>query len=97
MIISIIFLFYEQFRINPYIATVLQVMRAGVAAVILDVVINQAAGVCKTKRILYIGMMIVAFVAAYLLDISAMVIIFICLGIGLLDLISTGKSKKGVV
>lgn len=97
IIISIISVFYEQFRTNPYIATALQVMRAGVAAVILDVVINLAMGVCKTKRILYIGMMIVAFVAAYLLDISAMVIIFVCLGIGLLDLLFAGKSKKGAV
>lgn len=97
VIISVISLFYEQFRTNPYIATALQVMRAGVAAVILDVVINLAVGVCKTKRILYIGMMIVAFVAAYLLDVSAMVIIFACLGIGILDLVFTGKSKKGAV
>ena len=54
IIISVISLFYEQFRTNPYIATALQVMRAGVAAVIFDVVINLAGNVIKTKRILYI-------------------------------------------
>ena len=58
IIISIISLFYEQFRTNPYISTALQVMRAGVAAVIFDVVINLAGNVIKTKRILYISMMI---------------------------------------
>ena len=61
IIISIISLFYEQFRTNPYISTALQVMRAGVAAVIFDVVINLAGNVIKTKRILYISMMIIAF------------------------------------
>ena len=55
IIISIISLFYEQFRTNPYISTALQVMRAGVAAVIFDVVINLAGNVIKTKRILYIS------------------------------------------
>ena len=97
IIISIISVFYEQFRTNPYIATALQVMRAGVAAVIFDVVINLAKNVCKTKRVLYIVMMIVAFIATYLLGVSAMVIIFTCLGIGLADLaVTMYKKKKGV-
>lgn len=95
IIISVISLFYEQFRTNPYIATALQVMRAGVAAVIFDVVINLAQNVVKTKRILYIAMMIIAFILVYFLDVSAMVIIFACLGIGLLDLAFThGKSRR---
>ena len=94
IIISVISLFYEQFRTNPYIATALQVMRAGVAAVIFDVVINLAGNVCKTRRILYITMMIVAFVAAYFLDISAMLIILVCLSIGLIDLLVSMHTKK---
>lgn len=97
IIISVISVFYEQFRTNPYIAVALQVMRAGVAAVIFDVVINLAANVLKTKRTLYIGMMVIAFVAVYFLDVSAMIVILICLGIGLIDLaVVLGKKKKGV-
>lgn len=42
IVLSIISLFYNQFRTNKYIAVALQVMRAGVAAVIFDVVINLA-------------------------------------------------------
>ncbi|MGN0165330.1 MAG: chromate transporter [Lachnospiraceae bacterium] len=94
IIISVISLFYEQFRTNPYIATALQVMRAGVAAVIFDVVINLAGNVIKTKRILYIAMMLIAFIATYLLDVSAMVIILTCLGIGLIDLTLTLYKKR---
>lgn len=96
IIISIISLFYDQFRTNPYIATALQVMRAGVAAVIFDVVINLAQNVLKTKRTLYIVMMVLAFIATYLLDVSAMIIIFACLGIGLVDLVVTLNKKKEV-
>ena len=94
VIISIISLFYNQFRTNPYIATALQVMRAGVAAVIFDVVINLAGNVIKTKRILYITMMVIAFVATYFLDVSAMVVIIVFLLIGLIDLAVT-MGKKG--
>ena len=94
IIISVISVFYEQFRTNPYIATALQVMRAGVAAVIFDVVINLAANFFKTKRALYIGMMIIAFIATYLLDVSAMIVILTCLGIGLIDLVLTLRKKK---
>ncbi|NLL78778.1 MAG: chromate transporter [Clostridiales bacterium] len=97
IIISIISFFYEQFRTNPYIAIALQVMRAGVAAVIFDVVINLAQNVWKTRRFLYIAMMFIAFIAAYLFDISAMIVVFVCLGIGLLDLmLHYGKNKKEV-
>lgn len=94
IIISIISLFYEQFRTNPYISIALQVMRAGVAAVIADVVINLAGNVWKTKRTLYIIMMITAFIATYFLDVSAMIIILTCLGIGLIDLAVTSFRKR---
>ncbi len=52
VIISIISIFYTQFRENKYIAIALQVMRAGVAAVIMDVTINLAKNVLKTKSTL---------------------------------------------
>ncbi len=96
IIISIISLFYEQFRTNHYVAIALQVMRAGVAAVIFDVVINLAKNVIKTNRLLYIFMMGIAFVCTYLFGVSAMIIIFVCLGIGLIDLMmQTKRTQKG--
>lgn len=94
IIISIISLFYDQFRTNKYVAVALQVMRAGVAAVIFDVVINLAKNVCATRRVLYIAMMITAFVCTYLLGVSAMLVILVCLGIGLIDLLVTTRKKR---
>lgn len=96
IIISIISMFYEQFRTNPYISMALQVMRAGVAAVIFDVVINLAKNVIHTKRTLYIIMMIAAFLATYILDISAMFVISTCLGIGFIDLAVTSWNTRKV-
>lgn len=98
VIISIISIFYNQFRENKYIAIALQVMRAGVAAVIMDVTINLAKNVLKTKSTLYITMMIIAFISTYFLGVSAMVVIFVCLGIGILDIFITYfKSKEGAM
>lgn len=94
IIISVIAVFYNQFRSNKIIATALQVMRAGVAAVIFDVVINLAKNVCATKRILYIGLMALAFIAVVFFDVSAMIIILTCLAIGFADLLFDYLKKK---
>lgn len=87
IIISLISLFYTQFRTNKYISVALLVMRAGVAAVILDVVWELAVKVFKTRRFLYIAMMLLAFLATWFFDISAMTIIFVCLAIGVIELL----------
>ena len=47
IIISLISLCYEQFRTNEIVALALQVTRAGVAAVILDVTLNLAGNIIK--------------------------------------------------
>jgi chromate transporter len=95
VIISIISLFYNQFKDNEIIAIALQVMRAGVAAVICSVVIDLAGNILKTKQILWIVMMMAAFAATCFFGVSAIVIILVCGGIGLLNvLISDRKEAK---
>lgn len=98
-IISVIAIFYEQFRTNPTISTALLVMRAGVAAVICDVVINLAKNVINTGKVLYISLMIVTFIMTYIMNISAMTIILLCISIGVITLILEiyQQKKKGVV
>ena len=94
IIISLISVFYTQFRENRIIATALQVMRAGVAAVIFDVVLNLAVNVWKTRRVLYIGLMIAAFVATAVCGVNAMLIIIICLAVGIADAVVAALQKK---
>lgn len=94
LIISLISIFYTQFRENQVIATALQVMRAGVAAVIFDVVANLAKNVCKTKRFLYIGLMVVSFIAAAILGISAMAVVLSCLCVGIIDVVISIAQKN---
>lgn len=94
VIISLVSVFYEQFKSNQVIAVALQVMRAGVAAVILDVVFNLAQGVVKTKNIFYMVVMVIAFIATYFFNTSAMYIIVTCLAIGLITVYSDYRKEK---
>ncbi|KMZ52795.1 chromate transporter [Dorea sp. D27] len=100
VIISVIALFYNQFRDNSYIAVALQVMRAGVAAVIFDVVISLAGNVIKTKSILWMGLMAAAFIASYFFKVSAVIIILLCGAVGLIQVCLSNRhdsptTKKG--
>ena len=93
VIISIISVFYNQFKDNTYIAIALQVMRAGVAAVICDVIIDLAGGVLHTKSLLWIGMMCAAFFATAVFNVSAIVIILVCGAIGLLNVLAEERKE----
>lgn len=97
VIISIICVFYKQFRENRYISIALQVMRAGVAAVIIDVTINLAKNVLNTKSILYITLMIVSLICTCFFKVSAMYIILTCLIIGIINVLVICFQKKGSV
>ena len=99
IIISIIALFYDAFRQNAIIATALLVMRAGVAAVICDVVINLAKNIIHTGNRFYMALMIITFVMTYFMGISAMTIILLCIAIGLITLLlemRRNRTKGGV-
>ena len=83
VIISVICNIYDAFSTNQIVQTALQVMRAGVAAVILDVVIDLAGKVLNTKDYLNIVLMVVAFIASWLFKVSSvtLILLFLCLGI----------------
>ena len=89
LIISVISVFYNQFKDNRIIALLLQVMRAGVAAVIVDVVIDLAAKVVKTHRVLWIALMVAAFVALVVFKVNIIWLIMICGAVGLVSSLSS--------
>ena len=93
IIISVISVFYNQFKDNRVIALALRVMRAGVAAVIIDVVINLALAIFKTGNGLWILVMAAAFIATVFFKVSAIVLIAVCALIGLAC--SVRGKKKG--
>lgn len=94
IIISVISLIYNWFKDNSHIALLLQVMRAGVAAVIFDVVLSLGQNILKTKSILWIGLMCVTFVLSYFCGLSAILIIISCALIGLIYIIFTDRKER---
>ena len=93
-IIGVISYFYAAFRENEIIARTLQVMRAGVAAVIFDVVINLALGIFRSRKALYICLMFLALIASLIFSVGAIQIILICGIVGLLTVFFEKKSLK---
>jgi len=83
VIISVITVIYDSFSTNYYVQIALQVMRAGVGAIITDVVIDLAANVIKSKDIVNIVLMIAAFIASWFCGVSAITIILLFIVLGL--------------
>lgn len=82
-IISVISLFYAVFAANRYVALMLQGMRAGVAAIILDVTCDLGQNVVRAKSWLRMLLMAAAFIAAFAFGVNAVYIILAALVIGL--------------
>lgn len=82
-ILTVISVFYRQFSENRYVSTLLRGMRAGVAAVILDVVCGLGSKVIKTRRPVLVVLMAAAFIASFVLDVSGIAIILSAILIGI--------------
>ena len=80
--LSVISIFYTAFHVKIVINAVLKGMQAGVAAVIVDVVLNLGGNVLKEKDIVSVIIMTGAFIATFFLEINVMYIIFVCGCIG---------------
>ncbi len=91
--ITVISFFYIAFRDNKIIQALLKGMQAGVAAVIVDVVINMASKIIKAKHVLTITVMILAFIAAALFNVNIVIILLIC---GALGAFTTYRTNRAV-
>lgn len=94
LIISAISVFYEAFKTNVWIATMLEGMQAGVGAVIASVVFEMGAGVLKEKNLELILIMILAFVLNYWMNISVVYIILACGILGFVQTTIQNRRKK---
>lgn len=83
VIISVICMIYDAFCSSVIVQTALRVMRAGVAAVITDVVIDLSGKVISSKDRLNVILMILAFVASWLIKIGSIQIILFFLVLGI--------------
>lgn len=94
-ILTTLSFFYGMFRENHIIQSMLKGMNAGVAAVIISVVCDMAAGIIASRDPLLIVIMLLAFVANYIFGINVVLIILVtALFGGLYTLLREKKSKK---
>ena len=82
IILSTVSFFYELFATNPYVSLVLKGMQAGVAAMILDVVLGLGGNIIKTRSLIYYMIMIVAFIATFFYKVNVIYIILVSAVIG---------------
>ena len=95
LMLTVISYFYEAFRDNTVVALIIKGMRAGVAAVIADVVVTMARGVARERRLLPLLLMAGAFAASYFFAVNVALILLICGAAGALDtLIRRRREEK---
>ncbi len=94
VILSIISLFYQMFAANCYVALVLKGMSCGVAAVILDVSVSLGQNVLKTKKMIYLMVMVAAFVVTFFFNVNVIWIILTAALVGIGMAMAGRKGEK---
>ena len=84
VILSAVSLVYQAFRSNPYVNALMRGMQAGVAAVIVDVVITMGMAVGKEKNVLSLILMAAVFIANYFFQVNVILLIVVSGALGLL-------------
>ncbi len=93
VIISVISLFYREFRDNAYVNAVMRGMQAGVAAVICNVVLDMSRSVVKSRDLLSILIMFGVFAAVYFFKVNIVWVILVCALLGLFTGLLRARKK----
>lgn len=94
LILSVISVGYTAFQDNRIVKYILRGMQAGVAAVVVDVVIQMAGRLIKKKERFPVFMMCGVFVAAAVFEVNVMLLILVCGAAGAAAVL-TGKNRAG--
>lgn len=95
VLLSVISLFYGAFSQNQYFSLLLAGMQCGVAAVILDVVLDLGLAVLRQKSLVKTAILLVAFVAIFLFRVDVTHVILGAILIGLILQLFHAKNKSG--
>ncbi|MGD1822136.1 MAG: chromate transporter [Pleomorphochaeta sp.] len=94
IILSIISVFYNQFKENIYVSAFLKAMQPAIAAIIISVVIQLGKNIVKQKELYFIIIMVLAFIFTYFLNINIIFVILACAVLG--GVYALYKQKKEV-
>lgn len=86
IIIGVVSSFYELLRDNILISNIMKGMQAGIAAIILNIVINMAKGIIELKEAIPIIVMIISLMAAIIFNVG---IVYILLFAGFVGVFTT--------
>ncbi len=95
VILTVVSFFYSAFKENFAVQAMLYGMKAGVSAVIVDVVFDMASGIVKGRDALLITIMIASFAANYFLNVNVVWIILVTAGTGALITVIRNRRGKG--
>ena len=96
LILSVISFFYEAFRSNMIISAVLKGMEAGVAATIVDLVIDMSGDVFKEKNLLLSLLVPLSFIASFFFNINVLAIIILGVIVSLTQVYVKKKKLGGI-
>ncbi len=96
ILLSVISLFYMQFKENFFVNTFMKGTGAGVAAVILDVVIRMTKTILKEESLVAVGILILSFAATLFFGTDVRLVIFSCGLLGLARAYYAQSKFKGV-
>ena len=96
IILTLLSFIYNAIKDNRVVQALFFGMSIGVAVVILDAVVTMARTVLKTRKALPVIIMVLAFIATYVLKLNIIIIILSCAAIGILSVLvaSRNESKK---
>lgn len=95
VIISVISLFYREFRDNAVVGLIMTGMLCGVAAVILDVVIDMVKAILQKKRLMPVFVLLGAFIAVRFFSVNVIAVILACGIIGAADTLYRERKQRG--
>lgn len=96
LILTLVSSFYNAFRSNMAIQSLLGGMRAGVCAVIISVVYDMTCGIVKTKDWVLLFIMAAAFTANFYFKVNVVYLILLTALIGLTRTVLSQKKKEGM-
>ncbi len=84
ILLSLVSLFYEAFKGSAPVAAALRGMRAGVSAVMVDVVASMGKEVGREKSVLSLLLMAAAFVAVFFFEVNVILVLAVSGTVGIL-------------
>lgn len=94
LVITLISFFYELFRDNFFVSSILAGMQAGVGAVIASVVWDMGGGIVRQKDPASAVIMAAAFVAACVFRVNVVYIILTCIALGVVRTFLAARRKN---